>query len=221
MTAINTLLFGVYGFFLEAQQAPGAAPTLSQIFLAGAGSGLINSFISGPVELAKIQMQNQIGGAGTFRSPSDCMLQVWRKGGIIACYRGLWPTILRETPSYGVYFACFEAFRRHWTTEENEGHLNNAQLMLAGGLSGIFAWMSTYPIDVVKTRIQAEPLLDGRKTGMVACFRDIVKNEGVPGLFRGTTATIIRAFPTNAVIFSTYALTMRWLDRVNPSRETS
>jgi solute carrier family 25 carnitine/acylcarnitine transporter 20/29 len=215
VTAINTLLFGVYGFFLEMQTTTGTQPTLTQIFMAGAGSGFINSFISGPVELTKIQMQNQIG-VGTFRSPSDCLRQVWRKGGLVGCYRGIWPTILRETPSYGVYFACFEGFRRYWTTEENNGHLDNCRLMLAGGFSGIAAWMSTYPMDVVKTRIQAGSLFNGEKTSMASCFKNIIKNEGIPGLFRGTTATIIRAFPTNAVIFSTYALTMRWLDRASP-----
>lgn len=220
VTAINTLLFGVYGFFLESQlPTPGATPTLLQIFIAGAGSGFINSFISGPVELAKIQMQNQIGQGG-FRSPSDCLGQVWRRQGLRGCYRGLWPTILRETPSYGAYFSCFEAIRRAWSTEENQGHLENGRLMLAGGISGIAGWMSTYPVDVVKTRIQAEPLLatniphEGKT--IMGWFRQIVKEEGIPGLFRGTTATIIRAFPTNAVIFLVYALSMRWLDSVRP-----
>ena len=228
VTAINMLLFGVYGFLLESQQGdPSSAPTLEQIFMAGAGSGLINSFISGPVELAKIQVQNQIGSQpqmGQFRSPSDCLRQVYRHGGLPACYRGLWTTVMRETPSYGVYFATFEGFRRLWTTPENEGHLDNVRLMLAGGLSGIAAWMSTYPIDVVKTRIQAQPLLPSGSGASPAInlstwgwLKRIVREEGLAGLFRGTTATVIRAFPTNAVIFSTYALTMRWLDSVRPA----
>jgi solute carrier family 25 carnitine/acylcarnitine transporter 20/29 len=222
VTAINTLLFGVYGFFLESQLQPGQTPNLWQIFVAGAGSGFVNSFISGPVELSKIQMQNQIG-KGTFRSPSDCMHQVWRRHGLIGCYRGLWPTILRETPSYGAYFACFEGIRRAWSTEENQGQLDNSQLMLAGGISGIAGWMSTYPVDVVKTRIQAQPLFPTSdtkptKTSLISWFRSILKNEGMPGFFRGATATVIRAFPTNAVIFTVYALTMRWLDDVRPSK---
>lgn len=220
VTAINTLLFGVYGFLLESLAPAGTSPTLNHILVAGAGSGLINSFISGPVELAKIQMQNQIGHEN-FRSPSECLKRVWKSGGVRACYKGLWPTILRETPSYGVYFASFEGFRRLWTTEDNQGHLGNASLMLAGGLSGIVAWMSTYPIDVIKTRIQALPINaagGGQNLSILHSLRDILKTEGYPGLFRGTTATILRAFPTNAVIFSTYALSMRWLESVKPAR---
>lgn len=223
VTAINTLLFGVYGFFLESQVSHGAVPTLNQIFIAGAGSGLINSIISSPVELAKIQIQNQIGkGNNGFHSPSDFLLRVWRNKGLGECFRGFWATVLRETPSYGVYFATFEALRQLWASEEGGGHPSNFKLVMAGGLSGIAAWMSTYPIDVVKTRIQMQNLFHGSKPlpeyhrSIIQWLKDIVQNEGISGLFRGTTATIIRAFPTNAVIFSTYALTMRWLEEIEP-----
>ena len=37
----------------------GKPATLLQVFMAGAGSGFVNSFISCPFELAKINMQNQ------------------------------------------------------------------------------------------------------------------------------------------------------------------
>lgn len=223
VTAINTLLFGVYGFFLDCQVGSGASPTLAQIFMAGAGSGLVNSLISGPVELAKIQMQNQREhGQGSFRSPLHCLRLVYRATGLRGVYRGLVATIWRETPSYGVYFACFEWLRRQGETPQNGGHLENGKLMLAGGLSGIAGWMSTYPMDVIKTRIQAQSLVPGYPTDTPACkgivdgWGRIVKSEGLAGLFRGTTATVVRAFPTNAVIFTTYALTMRWLDQCNP-----
>jgi len=116
-------------------------------------------------------------------------------------------------------------FRRLGTTPENGGHLDNMELMLAGGFSGIAAWMSTYPMDVVKTRIQAQPLIPGAPgetppcRGLLDGLASILKSEGVPGLFRGATATIIRAFPTNAVIFTVYALTMRRLDTANPAAQ--
>lgn len=227
VTAINTLLFGVYGFFLECQMPMGTAtqPTLDQIFIAGAGSGLINSFISSPVELAKIQLQNQRNRPGYFKSPSHCLRHTYRAFGITGVYRGLLATVLRETPSYGVYFACFEWLRQLGTTEENGGHLDNGSLMLAGGFSGIAAWMSTYPMDVIKTRLQAQTLLKKHPIdaspykGIIDCFRTILRTEGLAGFYRGSTATIIRAFPTNAVIFTSYALTMRWLDQYNPLRE--
>jgi len=35
------------------------SPTLTQIFIAGAGSGFANTIVASPIELAKIRLQNQ------------------------------------------------------------------------------------------------------------------------------------------------------------------
>ena len=89
--------------------------------------------------------------------------------------------------------------------------------MLAGGLSGVAGWVSTYPMDVLKTRIQAQaigaPLMyRGTWDALVKC----VEAEGVSVLFRGLNATIVRAFPTNAVIFYVYALSLDSLNVLSP-----
>ena len=62
--------------------------------------------------------------------------------------------------------------------------------------------MSTYPFDVVKTRLQStEQEVNKTYKGMVDCFVKISRNEGNKALFAGSFACIIRAFPTNAAIF--------------------
>jgi len=67
VAVINAFLFGVYGKLLDVQNKWAAStsklePRLAHVFWAGAGSGFINSFISGPTELAKIQLQVQKNG---------------------------------------------------------------------------------------------------------------------------------------------------------------
>lgn len=80
------------------------------MFLAGMGSGFINSFVACPVELAKIRLQNQAasGMVPLFNGPLGYLQHQFRLEGLRGCYRGIAPTILRETPSYGVYFAAYE-----------------------------------------------------------------------------------------------------------------
>ncbi|KAK0122730.1 hypothetical protein ONS96_009765 [Cadophora gregata f. sp. sojae] len=62
-----------------------------------------------------------------------------------------------------------------------------------------------YPLDVVKTRIQ---LQSGKATGedaysgMVDCFRKIVRNEGVSRLYRGIEAPILMEAPKRATKFA-------------------
>lgn len=163
---VNALLFGVYGALLAAQLPhPDATPSISQIFIAGAGSGLINSVISGPVELCKIKLQLQKNAAKT-NAPApipalphlngswDCLRFIVRTQGVKGLFLGLNSTILREVPSYGAYFASYEAFCRFLTPPptvlpdgtKKDAELSGPRLMLAGGLAGIAGWISTYPI---------------------------------------------------------------------------
>ncbi|KAF9410777.1 hypothetical protein BGZ94_001534, partial [Podila epigama] len=217
---VNALLFGVYGFFMDIQMAnPADEPTLMQIYLAGTGSGVVNSFISCPMELSKIRLQNQQNttqtGTGTFyKGPMDCFKQTYRQGGLRACYRGLWATILRET-SYGPYFLSYEIFCRALTPEgQRTQDLSSGRLVVAGGFAGIAGWLSTYPTDVIKTRIQAQhdSLPKAQQfRGVWHCTVHMYREEGFRVFFRGINATVIRAFPCNAATFLVYSLCMRAL----------
>lgn len=117
---MNAFLFGVYGYLLDClhkltgspyndSQQQQQQPGLAHVFWAGAGSGIANSLISCPLELAKIQVQNQSAWKGRqFRGPWDCFKYILREHGPSGCFRGMTATVLRETPSYGVYFLTFE-----------------------------------------------------------------------------------------------------------------
>lgn len=119
VVAVNAFLFGVYGYLLDCLQKWTGSPyngsqqqqqpSLTHVFLAGAGSGIANSLISCPLELAKIQVQNQSAWKGRqFRGPWDCFKYIFKEHGLSGCFRGMTATVLRETPSYGVYFLTFE-----------------------------------------------------------------------------------------------------------------
>ena len=164
---VNALLFGVYGALLAYQLPhPEATPTITQIFIAGAGSGFINSVISCPVELCKIKLQLQKdqpltkGAAASapklprLNGSFDCFRYIVRTQGPKGLFLGLNSTILREVPSYGAYFAAYEGFCRLLTPApivssdgtKKDAELSGPRLMLAGGLAGIAGWISTYPI---------------------------------------------------------------------------
>ena len=84
--------------------------------------------------------------------------------------------------------------------------------LAAGGLSGICYWLSCYPIDVVKNKIQAAPdTKPPTYAGMTAAFRHVYRAEGIRGLFVGFTPCALRAFPANAAAFLGFELAMRAL----------
>ena len=74
----------------------------------------------------------------------------------------------------------------------------DAATLLAGGAAGVASWASIYPLDVLKSRLQASP---GRYAGLWDCARRSVRDEGWGVLSRGLTACLLRAAVVNAAIF--------------------
>ncbi|KFK43463.1 hypothetical protein AALP_AA1G128600 [Arabis alpina] len=76
--------------------------------------------------------------------------------------------------------------------------------------AGIIAGTFVCPLDVIKTRLQVIGLplapLSGRQKGsvIIRSLQDIVKNEGVVGMYRGLSPTIIALLPNWAIYFSVY-----------------
>lgn len=220
---INALLFGIYGQTIRSLQSlspdpsPDGRSPLSHVFVAGCVAGLANTIISCPLELGKIQMQNQGvrgpgGGAVTHsldRGPIGVLRRIYLQRGIAGCFRGITPTILRETPSYGVYFASYDALCAALTRPgESVDALPPGRLLFAGGISGMLGWISTYPTDVIKTKMQSAGGLHYKTTWQ--CAVGIYRAEGVAVFGRGLVATLVRAFPTNAATLLTYTLAMRF-----------
>lgn len=78
---------------------------------------------------------------------------------------------------------------------------------LAGGLAGIISKTICAPIERIKLLIQTQNENEKLKrhhkyTGIVDCFKNIVKHDGVLSLWRGNGVNVIRYFPTQALNFS-------------------
>ncbi|KAJ1925884.1 hypothetical protein IWQ60_004286 [Tieghemiomyces parasiticus] len=220
VAVVNAIIFGVYETTLGLQtRHQEIAPTLDQVFIAGLATGVVSSLITCPTELAKVRLQNQVteavgipAGRTLYRGPYDVFLRTFREGGVRACYRGFVPTLLREL-SLGPYFVSYEIYCRWLTAPDGDiDHLGPGALVMAGGLAGITAWLTTYPIDVIKTRVQDQDATTSRQ-GMLATARGCYREAGVRIFFRGLTATILRAFPCNAATFFVYATSMRLMSR--------
>ena len=183
---LNGLVFSSYGLFTKLQlENPQATPTLTQVTLAGAGTGIVCSYvvstllpdfscvhhqrmlrlITSPAELIKTQqqlMQAAASSAGVLSSSSDLSAYavtrwILRDYGIRGLFRGITSTALRDI-GYGTYFGAYEATVRYWPrtpTQKATGTTPWLATLAAGGLAGIAGWVVTFPFDVIKTRVQS------------------------------------------------------------------
>lgn len=68
-------------------------------------------------------------------------------------------------------------------------------------MAGFGLWGSMFPIDTIKSKIQADSLSKPQFKGTIDCMRRSVAIEGWAGLWKGVSAAMARAIPVNAAIF--------------------
>ncbi|KNZ43748.1 MC family mitochondrial carrier protein [Puccinia sorghi] len=77
-------------------------------------------------------------------------------------------------------------------------------------------WLSSYPLDQIKTRIQTDGLRSqptARKyLGIWDCVRKVYVGEGMRGFLRGLTPTLIRSPLVNGATFAAFETTMKLLN---------
>jgi len=74
--------------------------------------------------------------------------------------------------------------------------------LIMGGTAGMIGASCTFPIDMVKTRLQNQRGLPGSErmyNNMLDCFKKIIAKEGVRGLYRGLPAQLVGIAPEKAI----------------------
>ncbi|XP_066550302.1 mitochondrial basic amino acids transporter isoform X2 [Amia ocellicauda] len=207
LTFINAIVFGVQG---NAMRLLGRDTPMNQ-FLAGSAAGAIQCVICCPMELAKTRMQLQGTGEKKskrrlYKNSLDCLVRIYNKEGLRGINRGMLTTFVRETPAFGFYFLTYDCLTRYLGCEPEDPYMI-PKLLFAGGMSGIASWLSTYPADVIKSRLQADGVGGvNQYSGILDCVRQSWKKEGWRVFTRGLTSTLLRAFPVNAATFATVTL---------------
>ncbi|EJF63157.1 mitochondrial carrier [Dichomitus squalens LYAD-421 SS1] len=82
----------------------------------------------------------------------------------------------------------------------------SANSMIAGAGGGLVASVATCPLDVIKTKLQAQRAVHGHEAyqGVVATVKSILQHDGFRGLYRGLGPTILGYLPTWAIYFAVY-----------------
>ncbi|GFP99926.1 mitochondrial arginine transporter bac2 [Phtheirospermum japonicum] len=186
-------------------------PSYKGVALGGIGAGLIQSLVISPIELVKIRLQLQMNTklqSCCNKGPLDVTRNIFRTQGWGGIYRGLGITLVRDAPSHGVYFWTYEFTREqlHPGCRKNRDESFKTTLT-AGGLAGVTSWISCYPFDVLKTRIQAQ----SKYCGIFDCYRKCVEQEGYNALWRGIGTTLARAFIVNGAVFFAYETALRFI----------
>jgi len=216
----NAFIFSCYGFtrqtVLKKEDRAGgnrSSDTLLEVFVCGAGAGVGAALINCPMELVRTRLQVQTQGKenALYKGPIDCIRKMWKADGLRGPLKGMMVTIYRDIPGFAIYFTSYEWARRALAPKGGTD-LSMGRQLLAGGFGGMVLWLLTYPVDVIKSRIQTQP--DGQRIYKTTwdCAVQSYRKEGWRVFVRGLETTLLRAFPVNASVFAVYELTRKFLN---------
>ncbi|KAL3158335.1 hypothetical protein ABBQ38_010576 [Trebouxia sp. C0009 RCD-2024] len=108
--------------------------------------------------------------------------------------------------------------RAETVDESQYGGLSFVSHMLAGAIAGISEHIAMYPMDTIKTRMQAlgHPGQRLRGSTVPRAIAAVIKREGVAGLYGGVGVTTWAAGPAHALYFATYELAKQRLGGNDP-----
>ncbi|KAE8230348.1 hypothetical protein CF326_g4652 [Tilletia indica] len=195
-----------------------AIPSLSlgQLYMSGAAAGLANAFVAGPIEHIRIRLQTQ--NTKVYTGPLDCFSKITAAAGPTGIFRGMVPTLLREGVGTGTYFLVYESLVQWYLARFGPGttraDLPTLNAMAFGATAGVSLWLSAYPFDVIKSRLQTDAIQASSRqyTGPLDCAAQIMRTSGLRGFLKGLGPTLVRAPIANAATFAAFETAARNLD---------
>lgn len=91
------------------------------------------------------------------------------------------------------------------------------QFMIAGSIAGSVEHMAMFPVDTIKTHMQALGSCPIKSVSVTHALRSILQSEGPSALYRGIAAMGLGAGPAHAVYFSVYEVCKKYFSGNNPN----
>ncbi|KAJ1927942.1 carnitine transporter [Tieghemiomyces parasiticus] len=186
-----------------------AKPQVSAVksFLSGGFGGMCLVLAGHPLDLIKVRMQTSTQSKGMV----DVFRQTLAKDGVRGLYRGMATPLIGVTPIYATYFWGYDIGKRlaFWATDTDPSATPTlGQSLFAGGFSALPATFLMTPTERIKCLLQIQGDTPGphKYKGPLHAAKVIVQETGVRGLFKGTTATLLRDVPGSVAYFGAYEL---------------
>ncbi|KAL2154377.1 hypothetical protein VTH82DRAFT_3053 [Thermothelomyces myriococcoides] len=216
--------------FLHSTFGKGTLPQSAESFIAGAVGGGVATAVTYPLDLLRTRFAAQ-GNDRIYTGLWWAVRQINREEGLRGFFRGLAPGVAQIVPYMGFFFAAYETLRPPLSGLQLPFSSGGA---VAGTMASVLAKTGTFPLDLVRKRIQVQGPTRSRYVhknipeyagGTIGAIRTILRTEGLRGLYRGLTVSLLKAAPTSAVTMWTYERALSFYcqlgDRLRERRENN
>ena len=198
-------------------ELPYRLPSSVESFISGAGAGAFATAVTYPLDLLRTRFAAQ-GTDKIYKSLIASVTDIARDEGPRGLFQGLSAAVGQIVPYMGLFFASYEVIRLQLGTVDMPFGSGDAT---AGILASTFAKTAVFPLDLVRKRLQVQGPTRSKYVhrnipeyrGVLSALQTILQSEGIRGLYRGLTVSLVKAAPASAVTMWTYERTLHFLMR--------
>jgi solute carrier family 25 (mitochondrial phosphate transporter), member 23/24/25/41 len=140
--------------------------------------------------------------------------KMWRQGKLLPYYRGLGMGLAGMFPYSAIDLFIFENCKhfvlqrkaKEYGCHEEDVQMGNVITGMIGATSGAISATVVYPINLLRTRLQAQGTVLHRPTytGVMDVTRKTLQGEGIRGLFKGVTPNLMKVAPAVSISYVVY-----------------
>ena len=213
----GSVQFSAYKYIstlLETIPQPYALPGSAVSFVSGAAAGACATTATYPLDLLRTRFAAQ-GTERVYTSIAASIRHIATHEGPAGFFRGLGAGVSQIVPYMGLFFASYEGLKPITAASPVPLPFGGSDAA-AGILASVLSKTAVYPLDTTRKRLQVQGPMRSKYvhrniplyTGVVDTLVSISQREGIRGLYRGLTVSLLKAAPASAVTMWTYERAM-------------
>uniref|UniRef100_A0AAV1UNQ3 Mitochondrial dicarboxylate carrier n=1 Tax=Peronospora matthiolae TaxID=2874970 RepID=A0AAV1UNQ3_9STRA len=202
----STTRFAVYHYLKDdaVRRNDGNPISTGHNVLLGMIGGVLGGIMGNPADIVNIRMQADsrlpAEKRRNYKHAVDGLLRVEKEEGLAALLRGVRPNMIRAMLLTTGQIAAYDLTKSTLLTNQMVLMQDDLQThVVASVVAGLVATTACAPADVVKTRLMNTRAQE--YTSATDCFLQVIKHEGVRGLYKGWLPAYMRLGPQTLLTF--------------------
>ncbi|KAJ3523236.1 hypothetical protein NM688_g8761 [Phlebia brevispora] len=152
-----------------------------------------------------------MSSTGPRRSLKEAAKSLYALGGVRRFYRGLTIGLVGVFPYSAIDMSTFEALKLAYLRSTGKEEPGVLALLVCGSISGSVGATSVYPLNLVRTRLQASGSSGHpqKYTGIMDVVHQTYARDGWRGFYRGLLPTLAKVVPAVSISYVVYESTKR------------
>ncbi|PVU99888.1 hypothetical protein BB559_000314 [Furculomyces boomerangus] len=172
-------------------------------------AGFVTSTLTNPIWVVKTRVQ--LDHSNTHKSYWKCLKHIIKNESFFGLYKGISASYLGLT-EISIQWVVYEHLKKNQKKSSSQKP-SLLEYMSLAGLAKLIASFASYPHEVLRTRMRQKPTETTINNSKVFTVKYkslsqsallIFKEEGIPGLYGGLSAHLLRVVPNTAIMFMAF-----------------